>query len=75
MWSYDGIICTGETYKNKVKTTFAKPAYISSDAPVTAARCVLRQRGGRSASTTRFTRRLSAALDRQAPAAVNACRQ
>jgi hypothetical protein len=25
-WSHDGLICTGETYKNVVKTTFAKGA-------------------------------------------------
>jgi hypothetical protein len=26
VWSHDGIICTGETYKNLVKMTFAKGA-------------------------------------------------
>ena len=26
VWSHDGIICTGETYKNYVKMTFAKGA-------------------------------------------------
>ena len=26
VWSQDGIICTGETYKDKVKLTFAKGA-------------------------------------------------
>jgi hypothetical protein len=26
VWSHDGIICTGETYKNAVKVTFAKGA-------------------------------------------------
>ncbi len=26
VWSHDGIICTGETYKNKVKLTFARGA-------------------------------------------------
>jgi hypothetical protein len=26
VWSHDGIICTGETYKDYVKTTFAKGA-------------------------------------------------
>lgn len=26
VWSHDGIICTGETYKGKVKVTFAKGA-------------------------------------------------
>ena len=28
VWSHDGIICTGETYKNVVKMTFAKGASI-----------------------------------------------
>ncbi len=26
VWSHDGMICTGETYKDKVKLTFAKGA-------------------------------------------------
>jgi len=26
MWSHDGLVCTGETYKDHVKTTFAKGA-------------------------------------------------
>jgi hypothetical protein len=26
VWSHDGLICTGETYKNKVKMTFARGA-------------------------------------------------
>jgi hypothetical protein len=28
VWSHDGIICTGETYKNVVKMTFAKGAAV-----------------------------------------------
>ena len=28
-WSHDGIICTGETYKDKVKLTFAQGAKLS----------------------------------------------
>jgi hypothetical protein len=28
VWSHDGIICTGETYKDKVKITFAKGAHL-----------------------------------------------
>jgi hypothetical protein len=28
VWSHDGLICTGETYKNAVKTTFAKGAFL-----------------------------------------------
>ncbi len=30
VWSHDGIICTGETYKDKVKLTFAKGASLPS---------------------------------------------
>ena len=29
VWSHDGIICTGETYKNYVKMTFARGAALS----------------------------------------------
>ena len=29
VWSHDGIICTGETYKNVVKLTFAQGASLS----------------------------------------------
>src|SRR5208337_3865866 len=29
VWSHDGLICTGETYKNVVKMTFAKGAALS----------------------------------------------
>src|SRR5437588_11867329 len=32
VWSHDGIICTGETYKNVVKTTFAKGASLEDPA-------------------------------------------
>ena len=28
VWSHDGIVCTGETYKDKVKLTFARGASI-----------------------------------------------
>lgn len=28
VWSHNGIICTGETYKDKVKLTFAKGAFL-----------------------------------------------
>jgi hypothetical protein len=31
-WEYDGIICTGETYKQVVKTTFAKGAALPDPA-------------------------------------------
>ncbi len=32
MWSHDGIICTGETYKSVVKMTFAKGASLQDPA-------------------------------------------
>jgi hypothetical protein len=31
-WSHDGIICTGETYRDKIKLTFAKGASIDDPA-------------------------------------------
>ena len=32
VWSHDGIICTGESYKSKVKLTFAKGAALADPA-------------------------------------------
>jgi hypothetical protein len=32
VWSHDGLICTGETYKNAVKLTFAKGAQLRDPA-------------------------------------------
>jgi hypothetical protein len=32
VWSHDGIICTGEAYKDKVKMTFAKGASLEDPA-------------------------------------------
>ncbi len=32
VWSHEGIICTGETYKDKVKLTFAKGASLDDPA-------------------------------------------
>ncbi|HET7814708.1 MAG TPA: DUF1801 domain-containing protein [Candidatus Baltobacteraceae bacterium] len=32
VWSHDGIICTGESYKNVVKATFAKGASLKDPA-------------------------------------------
>jgi len=32
IWSHDGIICTGESYKNVVKLTFAKGAFLNDSA-------------------------------------------
>ena len=28
VWSHDGIVCTGETYRNYVKVTFARGAFV-----------------------------------------------
>ena len=33
VWSHDGIICTGESYKNVVKLTFAKGASLDGSGP------------------------------------------
>ena len=58
VWSHDGIVCTGETYKKAVKLTFAKGAFArtlrASSIPVSRATS-----GARSTSTkgTRSTRR------------------
>ncbi len=32
VWSHDGIVCTGESYKNVVKLTFAKGAFLKDPA-------------------------------------------
>jgi len=32
VWSHDGIVCTGETYKNYVKVTFARGAFVKDPA-------------------------------------------
>ena len=32
VWSHDGIICTGESYQNAVKLTFAKGAFLKDPA-------------------------------------------
>jgi hypothetical protein len=32
VWSHDGIVCTGETYKNVVKMTFARGASLEDPA-------------------------------------------
>jgi hypothetical protein len=32
VWSRNGIVCTGETYKNHVKVTFAKGAFVKDPA-------------------------------------------
>lgn len=34
VWSHDGIICTGETYKDKVKLTFARGASLDDPSGV-----------------------------------------
>ena len=34
VWEHDGIICTGETYKDAVKLTFAKGAALEDPRPV-----------------------------------------
>ena len=38
VWSHDGIICTGESYKSVVKLTFAKGASLKRIRPVSSIR-------------------------------------
>ena len=59
VWSHDGLICTGETYKNVVKMTFSKGA--SWMTPQVSSILVSRVERGvlsTSAKATRLTRRL-----------------
>ena len=60
VWSQDGIICTGETYKNVVKMTFAKGASLE-DPSGFSTRVSTGTSGARSTFTkaTRSTRRRS----------------
>ena len=41
VWSHDGIICTGESYKNVVKLTFTKGASLKDPARSPTAPCVV----------------------------------
>jgi hypothetical protein len=50
VWSHDGIICTGESYKNVVKLTFAKGASLK-DQPVSSPRVSTETHAARSTST------------------------
>jgi hypothetical protein len=50
VWEHDGIICTGETYKNVVKLTFAKGAALK-DPWGSSTRVLTATRGGLSTST------------------------
>jgi hypothetical protein len=50
VWSHDGIICTGESYKNVVKLTFAKGASLK-DQPVSSTRVSTETHAARSTST------------------------
>lgn len=34
VWSHNGVVCTGETYKNHVKLTFAKGASMKDPSPL-----------------------------------------
>ena len=58
VWSHDGMICTGETYKNVVKMTFAKGAALE-DPQASSTPASMATPGVPSISTraTRLTRR------------------
>jgi hypothetical protein len=44
VWSHDGIVCTGESYKNVVKLTFAKGASLADPTGLFNARCSFARR-------------------------------
>jgi hypothetical protein len=51
VWSHDGLICTGETYKSVVKLTFAKGASLDDPSGLFNSRLALKAiRGGLSIS-------------------------
>jgi hypothetical protein len=50
VWSHDGIICTGESYKDKVKLTFAKGASLK-DLPISSTRALTETYAERLTST------------------------
>jgi hypothetical protein len=49
-WYHDGIICTGETYKDKVKITFAKGASLQRTRRVSSTRVSMATSGAPSTS-------------------------
>ena len=58
VWSHEGLICTGETYKNVVKMTFAKGASLEDPAGLlTPALTGIRGARSTSARAKRSTRR------------------
>jgi hypothetical protein len=58
VWSHDGILCTGETYKNAVKLTFARGAALEDPAgPSIPASTATRGAPSISTRATRSTRR------------------
>src|SRR5688572_10043495 len=66
VWEHDGIVCTGETYKDKVKLTFARGAALKDPARLFNAsldagtRRAIDIRGRATPSAKRRSRRLSA---------------
>lgn len=67
-WSHDGIICTGETYKDKVKLTFAHgaklkdPAKLFNAADTGATRRAIDLREGETLNEKAFTALVRAAV-------------
>ena len=67
-WSHDGIICTGETYKDKVKLTFARgaalkdPAKLFNAADTGATRRAIDIREGDTLNEKAFTALVKAAV-------------
>src|ERR1035438_3344971 len=66
IWSHDGIICTGESYKNVVKLTFAKGASLKDPARAWCRRC--------SASTSGRTKGNCARRSTDSPSSISGSR-
>ena len=68
VWSHDGIVCTGETYKGYIKLTFAKGAFVDDptglfNAPFTGnLRRAIDIREGDAVNATAFKRLVKAAV-------------
>jgi hypothetical protein len=75
VWSHDGIVCTGETYQDKVKLTFAKGAALEDPAGLFNAgldggtRRAIDLHQGEKVDPRAFKALVKAAVARNAPAA------
>ncbi len=78
VWSHDGIVCTGETYKNVVKLTFAKgaslpdPARLFNSSLENNTRRAIDIREGQAVDARAFKALIKAAVAKNAPTAKQA---